>query len=139
MTQKLALNTLIHVGLIQPKNGIKTALFLRKKQECLFVWFKEEGSLEIETPIIADTISEAIRLAWREWKSQSFRPLGCGYRYTLPERDEHGAPAYFYQMVASYSSPNGIYLDEELGTSCIVHNVSQEARGVWERLKMGCT
>lgn len=109
---------IIHIGFIG-----KTPLLL-KKEEDTFTWYR--GSTP--THVSAKTIEEAISKARKEWKNEYFRTAQCGYRFTLPERDEHGSPALFYQMKASYTSPNGIYLDEELGHSCIVKNASDEAR-----------
>ena len=61
--------------------------------------------------------------------------MHCGFRYTLPERDEHGLNALFNQMVASYSSSNGVYFEQELGHPCIVQNASIQARLLWKKLK----
>lgn len=107
-------NKLIHVA----RKG-STLYFLRKKGDD-FVWFEGEN----ETPIVSKNIEEAIRLANRKWH---FRMLACGFRYTLPERDEHGNNALFYQMAASQKTLTGVYFDEELGHPCIVQNASGEA------------
>lgn len=122
---------LIHVGIIQEK-GVKIYLFLREVAPQHYVWFKENEKTEVE----ATTIEEALRLAARFWKLDYFRTLNCGFRYTLPERDEHGTNALFHQMAASYASSNGIYFDEELGNNCVVYNASQEARtlqALWQK------
>lgn len=126
---------LIHIGLIQKIYVGKAYIFLRKQTENHYCWF-EEGINEQETEIFsASSISEAMRLAHRTFKPQSFRTVICGFCYTLPERDEHGMNALFYQMAASYNSSNGVYFDEELGYNCFVQNASLEARNLLERLK----
>lgn len=122
---------LIHIGRISGNNTLPHYLFLRELAPSRYVWFNKDQ----ETPIWGPTTEEAMRLAFKQWKGDSFRPVNCGFRYTLPERDEHGSSALFYQMVASYSSMNGIYFDEEVGCNCIVHNASQEARSLWNSLK----
>lgn len=126
---------LIHVACIftQGKWGY---LFLRKDGDGHFAWHQEKHPQnETPTPVSGHTIEEALRLAARQWKNQSFRMLNCGFRYNLPERDEHGINALFHQMVASYSSANGVYYDEELGNNCFVQNASDEAYNLWQRLK----
>lgn len=125
---------LIHVGKIQTSDGFEH-LYLRKKNDNEFRWYEFKNQEEKETEVSSINIEEAMRLAFRYWKSHFFHPLNCGFRYTLPERDEHGINALFHQMVSSYSSMNGIYYDEELGSNCFVQNASIEARGLWQTLK----
>lgn len=129
--------SLIHVARIY-KEGRWRYLFLRKKENEHFIWHEEQenNKEEIETPISAHTAEEAIRLASRHWKNHSLKTLHCGFRYTLPERDEHGINAFFHQMAHSYHSHNGVYYDEELGNLCFVQNVSDEVLALWRRLKM---
>ncbi len=127
---------LIHLGCIQGHNPCPVYLTLRQIHDYHYAWFiKNNDKNEKETPVWGPTTEEAIRLAYRHWKIDNFRPVNCGYRYTLPERDEHGSPALFYQMIASYSSMNGIYFDEELGCNCIVHHASLEARQMWKKIE----
>lgn len=127
---------LIHVAEIQEQNKGKRYLFLRQLDPYRYVWFKEESpGNEIETVIWGANTEEAIYAARKAWKNELFRTLNCGFRYTLPERDEHGSNALFYQMAASYSSMNGVYFEDELGSNCIVHNASMEARDLWKRLQ----
>ena len=122
---------LMHVAqYLSPGKG-KKWLFLKKLDARLYTWFEDNEGSEVT----ADTIEEAIRLAHRHWQGCSFSPLMCGFRYTLPERDEHGINALFWQMGLSYNSPNGIYFDEEIGCNCIVHNASLEARNLWKELR----
>lgn len=128
-------NKIIHIAHIIDKYGRKKRLLLRKKSERHFIWFEENENNENETEIFADNIEDALGSAIRKWKNDQFTPLHCGFRYTLPERDEHGINALFHQMVASYSSTNGIYYDEELGNNCFVQNASIEARQLWHFLK----
>lgn len=121
---------IMHVAkYLSPQKG-QTWLYLKKIDPRTYTWFEEETATEVT----ADTIEEALRLAFRQWKGQSFRTLMCGFRYTLPERDEHGINALFWQMVLSYSSSNGIYFDEEIGCNCFVQSASQEARNLWKEL-----
>lgn len=129
-------NTLIHVARIQPKGKRQPHyLFLRKEDPHRYTWFEDHGDSELKTAISALELPEALRQANHFWKAAYFQSVMCGFRYTLPERDEHGENALFFQMVASYSSPTGVYFDDDLGHTCIVQNASQEARQIWERLK----
>jgi hypothetical protein len=132
---------LIHVAKYQdPEGSLKNRnvfLLLRKRSPHCFVWYKEnEEAKEEETEINASTIEEAIRLANRTWKNQGFRTLNCGFCYTLPERDEHGNNALFGQMIASYTSSNGVYFDEERGHHCLVQAASNEAREYFKKLQL---
>ncbi len=119
---------LIHVARVLNEEGRRCYLLLRRLKENHFTWFEKlDNNDEIETPVSAPTIEEALRLAVRQWKNHSFSYVICGFRYTLPERDEHGINALFHQMVDSYNSMSGVYYDQELGCNCIVHNASEEA------------
>lgn len=113
----------IHVACVQ-KGGQSTHLFLQKKGD-EFVWIENNHPTEHK----AKTVEEAIRLIWklRKQPGTSFRMLNCGRLYTLPERDEHGTPALFHQMYASYKTPTGVFYNEELGHDCIVEHPSDEA------------
>lgn len=127
---------LIHAGKFFGSDGIWRYLFLRRLSDVRYTWFEESPSgEETETQIEANTPEEAIRLAVRQWKPLYYTNLNCGFRYTLPERDEHGSNAYFHQMASSYASMNGVYYDEELGNNCFVQNSSDEALKLWQRLK----
>ncbi len=110
-------------------------LLLRKTADQGCAWY-EEVSDDAETPtgVIAENPEEALRLAYREWSRHSFRTIKCGYRFTLPERDEIGSNALIHQLIASFSVGNGVYFDEELGHQCIVRETSQEALDLWKRL-----
>ncbi len=127
--------SLIHAARILD-SGEKRLLLLRKKEPHVFVWLQEgSDGQEIETSISANHIEEAIRLAAKHWKKAQFSPFNCGFRYTLPERDEHGTNALFYQMTASYATSNGVYFDEDLGSNCFVQAASDEAKNLWQKLK----
>ena len=121
---------LIHVAKIF-KQDQDLLLFLRKISNSEYRWFEDKT----ETLVFATTIEEALRLAYLKWKELSYRTIICGFRYTLPERDEHGINALFHQMAASISTPNGIYFDEELGSNCFVQNYSLEARDLFFTLR----
>lgn len=126
---------LIHIACIYGSGSSKRYLFLRKLKEDAYTWFEEDSNgEENETSISGHNVEEALRLAKAHWKNDSYRTIICGFRYTLPERDEHGINALFCQMVKSYSSPNGIYNDPEVGHPCIVQNASTEAKDLWARL-----
>lgn len=124
---------LIHIARVKSSSGIWEYLFLRKLETNRFTWFlqtKQDSSI-IETLVSGQTVEEAMRLAARHWKTDSFTNVNCGFRYTLPERDEHGINALFHQMAASSGSMNGVYYDEELGNNCFVQNASDEAFRLW--------
>lgn len=124
---------LIHVGEYLPPHKKKRLLFLRELKPHHFVWFEED---EKETDVTGASIEEAIRHANKAWKLMSFRTIKCGFRYTLPERDEHGMNALFHQMAASQESSSGDYFDEELGHPCFVQAASREALNLWKELKL---
>lgn len=130
----MKIGKLIHVGSLSEKGNGTFYIFLRQVSPHEFVWFKEtkEGD---ETPIgiEAPTLEEALRLAQRNL--EGLRTIGCGFRYSLPERDEHGTNALFFQMAASYSTPTGVYFDEDLGHNCIVNAASLEARQLLKKLE----
>ncbi len=98
-----------------------------------FVWFLRDK----ETPIVGGNSEEAILLARKQWGEDNFRTLNCGFRYTLPERDEHGVNALYSQMVSSYASMNGIYFDPDLSCNCFVQSASNEARSLMKQLAKG--
>lgn len=126
---------LIHLARIIVQGGEVCYLLLRKIDFHQFSWFERIHGAEKETPVQAFAFEEAMQKARKHWKLHEFRTVNCGFRYTLPERDEHGTNALFHQMAASYSAPNGIYFDDELGNNCIVNFASAEARSVWKELK----
>jgi hypothetical protein len=125
---------LVHVGRIFSKGGEIRYLYLKQIDPLRFTWFEPFGEGETETPVSAETIGEAILQARKHWKLQYFRTVNCGFRYTLPERDEHGYNAMYYQMAASYASPNGVYFDEDSGNNCFVNFASQEAIALWKKI-----
>lgn len=128
---------LIHAARYFDGKGIWHYLFLRRLSPVRYTWCEESpDGTESLTEIEAITPEEAMRLAAKHWKLRSFQNVNCGFRYTLPERDEHGINAFFHQMAASNSSMNGIYYDEELGNNCFVQNASDEAYRLWQRLKI---
>lgn len=114
-----------HVGLIYPHQH----LFLKKIDPGHFQWFQITNVLNHEsaTDCIAKTAALAIQDAYKKWGNQFFRLLHCGFCYSLPERDEVGCNAFFWQMAKSYASSNGRYFDEERGHLCYVDFASQEA------------
>jgi hypothetical protein len=130
-------NKLVHVAFAVMRPKGRFMLFLRKKEPNHIVWYEEsDNNEEKETIVTAQTVEEAIRLGRNHWKDHSFRTLNCGFRYTLPERDEHGMNALFCQMAASYASSNGVYFDDELGHNCFVQAASIEARNLLKTLSL---
>ena len=126
----------IHAAKIWQQNVGCVYLFLRQIEPFRYIWFQEiEPGVEAETPVWGGTTEEAILAARIAWKFDDFSSIRCGFRYTLPERDEVGSSALFHQMVASYTSSSGVYFDEELGSNCIVHFASSEAKSLWKRLE----
>lgn len=127
---------LMHVAFFNKQHKGSCRLLLRQKELIHYAWYEETSdNQEVETEVTAPTVEEALRIARQHWKLNGFRTLICGFRYTLPERDEHGMNALFHQMVASYSSSNGVYFDDELGHNCFVQAASIEARELWQNLK----
>jgi len=128
-------NKLIHIAKITiPKEGIKH-LYLRQASPHEYIWSIESSpGIESPTNISGDTIEEAIRKGNKHWKTHFITTINCGFRYTLPERDEHGMNALFHQLAASFNSFNGTYFDEELGHNCFVQNASHEAIDLCKQL-----
>lgn len=127
---------LIHAAHIRIKGKGVVYLFLRQIEPYRYLWYIEDRpGVELETDIWGGTTEDALAAAYRAWKVNEFAPLNCGFRYTLPERDEIGTNALFHQMAASYSSMSGIYFDEELSSNCIVQFASTEARNLWKRVQ----
>jgi hypothetical protein len=128
------LKNLIHVGKIS--NPHEEMLFLRKIDELTYRWFAFLPTFHEEKTLCEGiTIVEAIKKARRFWQEDFFRLFHCGFRYYLPARDFVGTNALFFQMVASYSSANGHYFDEEVGHFCYVDFASQEALDLMRKLK----
>ena len=123
---------LMHIGVIRDVGG-SHLLFLREVDR-KYHWFLEKRGEEEKTALGADKMEEAIQLAYREWGRLEFRFLGCGYRFTLPERDEHGDPASFYQMVKALQSSSYTYMDEDLGHLCVIKQIPSFARELYHRL-----
>lgn len=130
------ISKLIHIAKVNlTKKGLRL-LLLRKDDPIRYTWYEEYASgKEQETSVFAPTAEQAIRQAYLKWKDDVFRTINCGFRYSLPERDEHGNNALFHQMIASYSTMNGIYFDEELGHNCFVNFASDEAKKLWKELQ----
>lgn len=126
---------LIHIAEIDSKEGTQS-LFLRKESPDRYIWFAvdKEGQ-EKATPVSASSAEGAIKIAREHWHNNFFRTIKCGFRFTLPERDEHGNNALFNQMNLSLGSFNGVYYDEELGHNCVVHQIPLSTRLIWEKLK----
>lgn len=136
-TLKSSFDKIIHAARYQlPKHGLRY-LFLRQADPNRFVWFEEQpDGRETETEAWGVNVEDAIKSVAQVWKNDpSFRMVNCGFRYTLPERDEHGLNALFQQMVASYTSMNGVYFDNDVGHNCFVQFASDEALNLWKNLQ----
>lgn len=96
--------------------GDSGSYYLKENSPQEFQWFLEDQPTEIKAP----SIREAMKLAIRAFKFDHFNPLPCGNKYSLPERDEHGEPALFSELVKSLASPNGQYFDPLYGQNYIV-------------------
>lgn len=105
-------------------------LFLKPEGEG-FRWFLEEKP----TPVATETVREAMRQGVRQWRLEGFTPIHCGFLFTHPVRDEVGTPAFFCEMVKSYTSLAGNFFDEVRGHLCVVHNASEEALALFRRLR----
>ncbi|MDP1879830.1 MAG: hypothetical protein Q8K60_02680 [Parachlamydiaceae bacterium] len=127
---------IIHVGKIFSSH--QSYVLLKKLEPFRYVWFlkNHQNQEDAQTEIWGGTPEEAIQAGRRFWKHHEFNLLHCGFRYTLPERDEIGTNALFHQMLASYESMTGVYFDEELGSNCIVNLASQEARDFAKSLQV---
>lgn len=125
---------LIHIGIKRTSHASREYVFLRKLSADQFQWFIEANGNETPTELVATNSEEAMRQANRLWKDEDLQFLMCGFRYNLPERDEHGTNALFHQMAASYNSMNGAYFDEDIGHNCFVQNASLEALSLWRKL-----
>lgn len=100
-------------------DGKKIPLALVNDGDGIFHWYRDGKP----TDVVASSSEEAFRKARKKWKEFSFQPVLCGTRFTLPERDEHGAPASYQEMRKSQASMNGVYFDAALGHNCIVRDI----------------
>ena len=129
----------LHAARYQPDGHHSIYLLLREKDDGSFVWYEErygpEGAEEVETDIGGPSICDATQAARERWSEQAFHTVGCGIRYQLPERDEHGCTALFHEMVDSYSHFDGVYFDEDLKHTCFVDKASAEALDLWHKLE----
>lgn len=127
---------LMHIATISTERG-RTELFLRQVDPKIYRWYRlDRTGNEIETAVASDTIEDSIRQAGVHWKLEHFSPMLCGYRFTLPERDEHGNNALFYQMASALQTMNGIYFDEELGHFCVIKQIPLVAKEYWKQLNL---
>jgi len=127
---------LIHIGKKVGSEGRSHYLFLRKVDSKGFVWFEVNRAFEEkETDCVAAEIPLAFTEARKKWHTDYFKLLHCGFRYSLPVRDEVGCNALFWEMVSSYSAPNGQFLDSASGQFYYVDNASDEALTLWRNLR----
>ncbi len=116
--------TIFHVAKFYPDGRLKY-LFLKKKGD-LFEW--EESNC------VQKSVAEAIDAASLLWKGDYFKLVHCGFRYSLPIRDQVGVNALFWQMAKSYAVSSGVYFDEDVGHQCIVKFASDEALRIWKEI-----
>ncbi|HRD55441.1 MAG TPA: hypothetical protein PLC42_03490 [Parachlamydiaceae bacterium] len=135
MPNETKTNRLIHIGILK-KKGKEHYCFLREQNPILYEWKEEENGNEKSLNLFGSSIEEAIFKIRRAFDSQEFCFLDCGFRYTLPERDEHGINALFFQMKESYNASNGVYFDEILGNNCHVQFASLDALKLLKKLQL---
>lgn len=124
----------IHAAKIYPDQYI----LLNKDPEIpSFQWyfFRSHFDQTEATGVKGVSIAEAIQQGYQYWETSYFRLLHCGFCYTLPERDEVGSNALFWQMALSYNAFNGRYFDDEVGHLCYVDFASEEALQLWKTLR----
>lgn len=129
MTQE-KIADIVHIGRIFSE-GLENYLFLKRCPSKQFQWVRQEDPISQEF----ESLDRAFEFGWKEWKDNRFSPLACGYRFTLPERDEHGTPALFEEMAKSLNSMNGVFFHESLGHNCIVNQIPIKARRLYETIK----
>lgn len=112
------IDSIVHVA----TDGKGKVIFLRKGPQGSFQWGEEGEEF--------DSLPKALEYAWKE----NFSLLLCGYKFTLPERDEHGTPALFEEMAKSLNSMTGVYFDEREGLNCIVHQIPTNTRRFFEAI-----
>lgn len=101
------------------ENGGKKWLTLHKEEDGLFRWYLDNMPTDI-----ANTSAEAsVKEARKRYREEHLKIHSCGNKFTLPERDEHGTPANFQEMVKSLRSMNGVFFDDQLGHNCIVREI----------------
>lgn len=105
-------------------------LYLQETSEGRYQWFLGGAPTGVE----ASSTEEAFRLATRRYAQNHFEPLQAGYKFTLPERDEHGAPALFIDMVRSLETPSGQYFDPASGHNYIVHQIPTRSRELYKNM-----
>jgi hypothetical protein len=103
------------------ENGGKKGLTLHKDADGLFRWYLDN----VPTDIASAKAEDAVKQARKRYKEEHFRIHSCGNKFTLPERDEHGTPANYQEMMKSLRSMNGVFFDDQLGHNCIVREIPQ--------------
>lgn len=109
--------TIIHVG--KGDSGLYTLV-----QDSSFKWFLNGKPTEVESL----TLPLALIEAQKAFKLDRFQLLQCGVKFSLPERDEHGTPALYCDMIKSLASSNGQYFDPLYGQNFIVHQIPSATR-----------
>ena len=92
-------------------------------------WYEGEHSLDLN----AASIPLAFVIARKAYPD--FNPIAAGYKYTLPERDEHGKEALYCEAVKSLESSNGVFFDEKAGHNVVVHLIPQKTIDLIRGLK----
>lgn len=85
-----------------------------------FGWYDGDRSLDLNATSIPLAFAKARKTF------SNFLPIAAGYKYTLPERDEHGKEALYCEAVKSLESSNGVFFDEKAGHNVVVHLIPQK-------------
>lgn len=89
---------------------------LREETPGNFQWFLHGKAVGVN----CSSLKDSLKSGFKSFKNDQFRPLHCGTKFSLPERDEHGEPAIFSELVRSLASSNGQYYDPLYGQNFIV-------------------
>lgn len=159
--RKIQINDIVHIGYFQSSSPERTkqaltrgrippgqhlALLLKDERSGHYQWWQlQESSDALQslseslTPILSPFASPAMACsqARKQLKKQSFRTLHCGTVYLERKafRDEIGTPALFSHLALSYSSSNGLFLDQDYGCMARVDEPSGQALDLFKTLK----
>lgn len=111
---------MIPIHLAEGDSGLYT---LKQEKGGEFRWYLAEAPTEVT----AKTVEEAIRLAYKAFEADNFMPIHCGTKFPTYDRDEHGRPALFKELVA-YLSSSGSVNDESVGHAFVVKEIPLKTR-----------
>lgn len=104
--------------------GDRGLYFLRKVDSDFYQWFLGDNPTEVR----ANNLQEVIRLAYKAFEEDHFMPLHCGTKFPAYDRDEHGRPALFTDLVAFLASSAGNFFDEGQGYAFVVKEIPQKSK-----------